>query len=304
MRGLAGTVALVTGGAGVNIGSTISSRLGEEGATVIVLDTTANRHLIDATVKSIVDKGWRAEGLPVESDELLDSRSIYRRITRVIEDHGRLDILVNNAGGGGGRRLRDEGSPMTDGLPTAFEATLKSNLTSAFVVTKALLEAPRPGPVSVVFISSVNALVGGFGEVSYSLAKAGLHSLAQTLTAEFGPTGCRFNVVAPGSVIPDYARGTARREPEAIDAQIAALEAEGKKATWVRRFRTLGAEERVTSLYPLGRTGRPDDIAAAVAFLASADASWISGITLPVDGGFSAVGTLRGGDWWEPPHDI
>jgi NAD(P)-dependent dehydrogenase (short-subunit alcohol dehydrogenase family) len=103
-------------------------------------------------------------------------------------------------------------------------------------------------------ISSVNGL-SAFGEEPYAAAKAGLTILAKNLAARYGPEGIRFNVVAPGTI---------------------------RTRVWDDQP---GALDRIVRMYPLGRIGEPEDIAAAVAFLASADASWITGITLPVDGG-------------------
>ncbi len=103
-------------------------------------------------------------------------------------------------------------------------------------------------------ISSVNGLAA-FGEVPYSAAKAGLGLLTRNLAVELGPVGIRVNVVAPGTV---------------------------RTRVWDGQT---GGADRLRPLYPLGRVGEPADIAAAVAFLASDDAAWITGVTLPVDGG-------------------
>ena len=124
---------------------------------------------------------------------------------------------------------------------------------------------------NVVTISSVNG-IAAFGNVEYAAAKAGQIALSQNYAARYGPLGVRFNVVAPGTV----------RTPN-WDSQPGVL-------------------EELTSMYPLGRVGEPEDIAAAVAFLGSDDAAWITGHTLPVEGGvltgpnpidLSLPGTLR-----------
>ena len=106
-------------------------------------------------------------------------------------------------------------------------------------------------------ISSVNGLAG-FGEVAYSSAKAGLGLLTRNLAITLGPAGIRVNAVAPGTV---------------------------RTRVWDGQD---GGADRLRPLYPLGRVGEPSDIAAAVAFLASDDAAWITGVTLPVDGGVLA----------------
>jgi NAD(P)-dependent dehydrogenase (short-subunit alcohol dehydrogenase family) len=109
----------------------------------------------------------------------------------------------------------------------------------------------------VVLVGSVNGLVA-FGEPAYSSAKAGLSLLARNLAVTLGPDGIRINVVAPGTV---------------------------RTRVWDTQQ---GALERLRDNYPLGRVGEPSDIAPAIAFLASSEASWITGVTLPVDGGGTA----------------
>jgi NAD(P)-dependent dehydrogenase (short-subunit alcohol dehydrogenase family) len=106
----------------------------------------------------------------------------------------------------------------------------------------------------VVTISSINAMAA-FGGYPYSAAKAGLEILTKNWAAQYGRRGLRFNVVAPGTI---------------------------RTRVWDNQP---GAIERIEKIYPLGRVGEPEDIAAAVAFLASHDAAWITGVTLPVEGG-------------------
>jgi NAD(P)-dependent dehydrogenase (short-subunit alcohol dehydrogenase family) len=113
-----------------------------------------------------------------------------------------------------------------------------------------------------VTIGSINGLVAARSE-PYSAAKAGLQNLTINLAARYAASGVRFNLIAPATI-----------RTRVWDDQLAEL-------------------ERMTALYPLGRVGTPDDVAAAVAFLASDDAAWITGIILPVDGGLLAAGPIR-----------
>jgi NAD(P)-dependent dehydrogenase (short-subunit alcohol dehydrogenase family) len=161
-----------------------------------------------------------------------------------------LDVLVNTAGGD-----RPE-PPFQEAGDELWERLVDLNLTSVVRCIRAalprLLVSPTVG--NVVTIGSVNGLAA-FGSYPYSAAKAGLEILTKNLAAEYGRQGLRFNLVAPGTI-----------RTRVWDNQPVAL-------------------DRLAKLYPLGRVGEPEDIAAAVAFLASDDATWITGATLPVEGG-------------------
>jgi NAD(P)-dependent dehydrogenase (short-subunit alcohol dehydrogenase family) len=124
-------------------------------------------------------------------------------------------------------------------------------------IRAALPQLRRRPAAAIVSITSVNGLAA-FGEEAYSSAKAGLSLLTRNLAVKLGPEGIRVNTVAPGTV---------------------------RTRVWDGQS---GGADRLRPLYPLGRVGEPSDIAAAVAFLASDDASWITGVTLPVDGGVLA----------------
>jgi meso-butanediol dehydrogenase/(S,S)-butanediol dehydrogenase/diacetyl reductase len=169
-------------------------------------------------------------------------------VAAAVERFGRLDVLVNNAGG----------CIVTTKPEVTTVAEWHSQLDLTLIGAAQCIQAALPQLLesrgNVVTISSVNGLAA-FGNVEYSAAKAGQQSMTQNFAARYGKSGVRFNVVAPGTV----------RTPN-WDSQPGTLEHFG-------------------GLYPLGRVGEPEDIAAAVAFLASDDAAWITGITLPVEGG-------------------
>jgi meso-butanediol dehydrogenase / (S,S)-butanediol dehydrogenase / diacetyl reductase len=164
---------------------------------------------------------------------------------------GRLDVLVNNAGG------CTVSSPPEVTDVAGWHRQLDLTLVSAAQCIQAALPHLLESRGNVVTISSVNALAA-FGNLEYSAAKAGLVSMTQNLAVRYAAGGVRFNVVAPGTV----------RTPN-----------------WDDQQDTL---EHFSKMYPLGRVGEPEDIAAAVAFLASDDAAWITGHTLPVEGGVLA----------------
>lgn len=259
-----GKTAIVTGGGGPNIGSEISETLAKNGADVIIIDMKADR--AKNTAKRIRQKGHDAVGFECDVTNIRDTENLISSLAR---ERGRIDILVNNAGGASGVLIEEIDEE-------EFYYNINMNLKSAFFTTRATLPyLIENGDSSVVCVSSINVTVGGFSEIGYSVAKAGLHSLVKGLTADYGREKVRFNVVCAGSVI-------------------------GNSDTWKRREKeSPGTLERISDLYPLGRYGSPKDVANTVKFLCSDQASWISGVTIPVDGGLTATGNLPGGEWWE-----
>ncbi len=169
---------------------------------------------------------------------------------------GGLDILVNNAGATWAPSFAECPQEM-------WEREFAVTLTSAVLACRASRGVLRAPGAVVVNVGSVNGMMY-FGNPAYSAAKAGLLSLTRSLAVEWGPAGIRVNMVSPGSV---------RTEAQ----------------TWRdRAARDPAIFEKIARWYPVGRVGRPDDIAAAIAFLASDDAGFISGANLPVDGGLTA----------------
>ncbi|HYI60134.1 MAG TPA: glucose 1-dehydrogenase [Microlunatus sp.] len=192
-----------------------------------------------------------AEAVGVHCDIHLTS-SVEDSVSFAVEHFDGLDVLVNVAGGSMPTPAFEE---LTD---EAWSEMLDLNLTGAVRCIRAALPALRRSPhAAIVSISSVNGLAA-FGEEPYSAAKAGLGILTRNLAVRLGPAGVRVNAVAPGTV---------------------------RTRVWDGQD---GGADRLRPLYPLGRVGEPSDIAAAVAFLASDDASWVTGVTLPVDGGVLA----------------
>ncbi|GAB3978321.1 SDR family NAD(P)-dependent oxidoreductase [Actinoallomurus acanthiterrae] len=166
-----------------------------------------------------------------------------------------VDVLVNNAGGASDAAFETLSEEVWD---RDVDLCLKGT----FLCTQAVLPAMlQRGGGAIVNIASVNGVVH-VGNEAYSAAKAGVLSLTRSVAVRYGPQGIRCNAVAPGTI---------------------------RTGTWDdRERRRPGVLDRVADWYPLRRVGAPDDVAAAVAFLASDDAAWISGVTLPVDGGLLA----------------
>ena len=176
-------------------------------------------------------------------------------VTRMVEAAGRIDVLVNNAGGGFADDLLEIGEE-------AWDTDVAVNLKSAFLCSKAVLPGMiEQGSGVIVNIASVNGMAF-FANEPYSAAKAGLISLTRSMAVRYGRHGIRAVAIAPGTI----------RSPlwqERIDKEPAIF-------------------ERLIRWYPLGRVGEPEDIANAATFLASDDASWITGEVLRVDGGLLA----------------
>ncbi|MEV5643300.1 SDR family NAD(P)-dependent oxidoreductase [Streptomyces flaveolus] len=238
-------------GAARGIGAATAARLAEEGAGVLVTDV--DRPAAEKTAAALRERGLTAEAFGCD---VADRASVEAAVARAVDAFGSLDVLVNNA------YACTPDAPLFEDEPDeAWARDLDITLTGAYRCCRAALpHLAASGRGAIVSIGSVNGLQD-FGNHAYSAAKAGLASLTRTLAGHAAARGVRVNLVAPGTV---------------------------RTTAWEGRDDELAA---VRGLYPLGRVGEPGDIAAAVAFLASRDASWITGATLAVDGGLTAVNT-------------
>ncbi len=207
--------------------------------------------MTDVDAERVADAAAGVDGAEALACDVGDRASVEAAVAYAVDRFGRLDVLVNNA-----YACHPDTPRFEDQSDETWLRDLDISLTGAFRCARAAMPhlAAADGRGAVVSIGSVNGLAD-FGNHSYSAAKAGLGSLTRTLAGDAAPRGVRVNLVAPGTV---HTPGWTGRED---------------------------ALARAAREYPLGRVGLPDDIAAAVAFLASSDASWITGVTLPVDGG-------------------
>lgn len=236
---------LVTG-AGQGIGEATARRFASEGASVLVTDVEAAR--AERVAAAIADEGGTALA---RGCDVTDRTAVETAVGHAVERFGSLDVLVNNA-----YACHPDPAAFEEHEDGPWYRDFEVSLHGAFRCARAALPhlAAAGGRGAIVSVGSVNA-ERHFGNHAYSSAKAALTSLTRTLAVECAPRGVRVNLVEPGTV----ATRVWEDKRDVVD--------------------------RVTAYYPLGRVGAPDDIASAVAFLASADASWITGVTLPVDGG-------------------
>jgi meso-butanediol dehydrogenase/(S,S)-butanediol dehydrogenase/diacetyl reductase len=244
-----GRTAVVTGG-GSGIGRVIARRLAAEGATVVVADVVAGK--AEEVAREIEGAGGSAVATHTDVSVAADVAAM--RATAE-EAFGGVDVLVNNAAIDGG-----------DDLLAIDEATWDRDvavcLKSAFLCSKAVL----PGMIErrrgvIVNIASVNGLAY-FANEGYSAAKAGMISLTRSIAVRYGRHGIRCVAIAPGTIRTPIWQDRVDKEPEVF--------------------------ERLTRWYPLGRVGEPEDVASAALFLASDEASWITGTVVTVDGGLLA----------------
>jgi NAD(P)-dependent dehydrogenase (short-subunit alcohol dehydrogenase family) len=248
-----GAAALVTGGAH-GIGRACAVRLADEGARVVVLDIDEGAAL--EVVSELAQLGDRPH-LAVPMD-VTDRSSVEHAIGRAASELGQIDTLVNVAGGD------SQHGTFEDTNDDVWTRALDFNLLGVVRCCRAAIPYLRRSTLhpAIVTVSSINAFTA-LGSEAYSSAKAGLTSLTGNLAASLGHDGIRVNAVAPGTI-----------RTRVWDAQE-------------------GGADRLEPLYPLGRVGEPEDVAGAVAFLASRDAAWITGHTLPVDGGLLTGGSGR-----------
>jgi NAD(P)-dependent dehydrogenase (short-subunit alcohol dehydrogenase family) len=243
----AGQVALVTG-ASRGIGRAIAERLADEGASLVMTATSLDQ-LMEAA------DACRRRGVRVlaVAGDLGDPGFPAELVAAAEAGLGRLDVLVSNA-------FWDETAPVTEVTPAGWERTLRVTLTAPMLLAKAALPSmTAAGRGSIVLVSSMHGVSAGHGMPAYEAAKAGLFALTRSLAVDYGPRGVRSNCVAPGLVLSERVRGWY----------------EG--AQWRTRA--------MDTVVPLRRPGTPQEIASVVAFVASAEASYMNGSIVWVDGG-------------------
>ena len=245
---LGGRVAIVTG-ASKGIGAGIAKQLAAEGASVVV-NYASSREGADRVVAEITQHGGTAKALQAD---LANKADLERLFGETIKEFGRIDILVNNAG-------VYEFLPLDEVTEEHFHRQFNVNVLGLILATQQAARHFGPGGGSIVNIGSVAGTSAPPTASVYSATKAAVNAVTRSLASELGPRGIRVNAVNPGMV-----------------------ETEGVHAAG---FAESDFRKSVESQTPLGRIGQPEDIAPLVAFLASPEASWISGETYHVSGGF------------------
>lgn len=265
---LQGKVAVVTGG-GSGIGAAIVSRFAREGASVVIGDLDSVRS--EKLVEQIEAAKGKVTYVKIDATKYDD---VVTMVETAVQAYGKLDILVNNVGGGKGDGLEEIDEEIWD---WNFNFALKPT----FLSTKAAMpELLKSKGAAIVNISSMNGVVA-IGLDAYAAAKAGVIMFTRNLAIKYGPRGVRANAIAPGTTPTDFWIPAHQKDPDIF--------------------------KRIGDVYPLRRVATTEDIANAALYLASEEASFVNGVLLPVDGGFTAGTDIfnraareggAGGDIW------
>ena len=253
MSRLEGQAAVVTGGA-LGIGGATSRRLAEEGASVLIADVDVDA--AQANTEAIAEAGGRAVAMRADVSR---ADEIEAMVERAYAEFGRLDILVNNAVSSA---LWGGDNDLADITESDFDAGMGILVKAHFLAAKYAVPYMRQtGHGSIVNISSVHGLFGAPGALVYETGKHAVIGITRQLSTELGPDGIRVNAICPGHIVTE-------RQQERWDDMPTGL-------------------DYFVNQYPVGRVGRPVDIANAVVFLCSDEASFITGHALVVDGGLT-----------------
>ncbi|MEW2914863.1 SDR family oxidoreductase [Leisingera sp. JC11] len=266
MNQLNGKVALVTGASALRgIGRATAMRLAADGAKVVVTDrlapTTVDNTFarLDEIAQDIRNTGADALALPLD---VTDADQISSAVDRCISDFGSLDILVNNASS-----LAGSADFLTT-TPNEWEMSYRVNVLGPMMLSQAVIpHMQKHGGGRIINIGSTGSLGAEPGFGAYTATKHALVGFTKTLAAEFGPDGILCNTVCPGYIATDM--------HEAANERLAAEAGESLEAVRKRRYASVA----------LRSAGLPDDVANAVAYLASPAGQYVTGINLPVAGG-------------------
>jgi NAD(P)-dependent dehydrogenase (short-subunit alcohol dehydrogenase family) len=253
MRRLSGKVALITGG-GTGIGRACALAFAREGAKIAVAGR--RREPLEAVVREIEGAGSKALALTCD---VTQTPSVAAALSQSQQHFGRLDTIVNNAGAvvvATAEHTSDED----------WQKVIAANLTGTFLVSRAALPLLRKaGGGSIVNIGSVLGLVARKERAAYCAAKAGVSGLTRAMAVDHAKDRIRVNCICPTIVETELGMQSIRQAPNA-EAEI---------------------QRRIAEI-PIGRMGRPEDVALMAVYLASDEASWVTGASFPLDGGVTA----------------
>ena len=261
---LADQIAIVTG-AGRNIGEETAKLFAREGAGIAVVDMDRTR--AGKVAEAIQSAGGKAK--PYICD-VSDENQIVATVKAVADDWGRVDILMNAAGGNVARSRNDAGKPVFDVPMDAYDEVLRLNLHGSVVPTMVFGETmARQKSGSIVNISSMAAMRALSGTLGYSCAKAGIDIFTKWMAVELAQKyggGIRVNAIAPGFFIGEQNRALLTNPDGSFTAR----------------------GNTIIGHTPMGRFGRADEVVGAVVWLCSDAASFVTGVVIPIDGGFSS----------------
>jgi 3-oxoacyl-[acyl-carrier protein] reductase len=246
---LDGKIALVTG-AGKGIGRAISLKFAQAGAALLCSDIDGAS--ASAVAREIEAAGGKAAGFAVD---VSDRASVERLVGDAVAALGHPHIVVNNAG------ILDGFVPLGDVTDALWDRVIGINLTGAFFVSRAFLPGMlAQGHGTFVNIASMAGLVAQAGGLAYTVSKHGVIGLTRQVAADYGPAGIRANAICPGAIATDLSMSFLNESPEVM---------------------------KVVESVPVGRMGRPEEIADLAAYLASDAASFVQGATMVIDGGWT-----------------
>jgi len=246
---LSGKTAVVTGAAR-GLGFSIAAGFAEQGAHVLLVDRDADAAIEAAS--RIETAGGSAETVTLDVSQREEVLAFGRE---TYARFGKIDVLVNNAGISPRVTLDD------DNLMEMWDRVLDINLSAQWAMTIGLLPALRHEGASVIFVASIAAFTAPRSSAGYGAAKAGIRSLVQYFARELGRDGVRVNALAPGRMLTDMTFDAVK----------------------------LPSGAKFLERVPLGRNGEADEIAGPAIFLASSMSTYVTGVTIPVDGGFLAL---------------
>jgi NAD(P)-dependent dehydrogenase (short-subunit alcohol dehydrogenase family) len=244
-----GKAVVLTGGAS-GIGRASAKALAAEGAAIVIGDVEERGADVAAEIR---DAGGHATFIRTDVSSWDDVAALVRG---AVEEEGRLDVIVNNVGvaiGGSAGEMSEQD----------WDRVIDVNLTGVWRGMRlAIPEMLKTGGGSIINVSSVQSLVGFNGWSGYAASKGGINALTQQAAVEYAPKGIRVNAIIPGTILTGMNEGILRDHPDP----------DGLMAEW-------------TAMHPIGRIGRPEEVAGAVVYLASDESSFVTGMLLRVDGG-------------------